>query len=256
MIKVMVVDDEPWNREELSRMIEESGEFRVVEEAENGRQAIEKLKDNPSLEVVFLDVDMPGLNGVEVASKLADWPSPPLVVFATAYDQYAIEAFEAKAIDYLLKPCEPGRLKNTLERVRETLKMKEGAKKRLVSLDEHLMQKGIVKKIAGRHRNKKDRIVIDPSEVYYFHAGNTEVTARMEDDELIVNATLKDVLARLEIHGFAQTHKAYIVNLDKIRKVSPMFSGNFEITLQAPLSEKIPLSRRYAKPIKEALSGW
>ncbi|HTL46485.1 MAG TPA: LytTR family DNA-binding domain-containing protein [Verrucomicrobiae bacterium] len=255
-IKVMIVDDEPLARDEMSRFVSANAAFQVAETASTGEEALKKLKAQPDIDVVFLDIEMPGISGLEVAAKLADWPSPPLVVFATAYHQYAIEAFEAKAIDYILKPYDPARLRKTFEHAEELVQMKGAAKERLMALEEHLAKKGMLKKWMGHARNAKDRVVINPEEVYYFYAKYTEVIAVLQGKELIVNSTLKDLLENLDASRFAQTHKAYIVNLDKVEKVSPMFSGNFEILLKPPLASKIPLSRRYARQLKASLGSW
>lgn len=257
MIHVMVVDDEPLAREELTRIIDNSGEFKVLAQAPNGKAAIEKLKElHEQIEVIFLDIDMPGLNGMEVASKLVTWPAPPLIVFATAHHQYAINAFEANAIDYILKPYDENRIHKALEKVKEALKSKDIYQGKLTSLDDYLTRNGIIKKLAGHKRNAKDKILIDPDDVLYFHAKLTEVTAFTDQQELIVNSTLKEILESINPAKFAQTHKSYIVNLDKVEKVSPMFSGNFEILIKSPKGEKIPLSRRFARQLRSRLSTW
>src|SRR5439155_22279736 len=123
---------------------------------------------------------------------------------ATANHQYAIEAFEAHAIDYVLKPFDPARIAKTLQRVREALRRTAPERQDLVSLEDHFMRKGMIRKLAGHRRNSRDRIVIDPSDVYFFTARLAEVVAQLGTQELIVNATLKDILAQ---HGerFAQT---------------------------------------------------
>ncbi|MBI4115738.1 MAG: response regulator [Candidatus Omnitrophica bacterium] len=255
MIRVMVVDDEPLAQEELVRLISEDKDFQIISQAGNGAEALQQMKKLP-VDVVFLDIEMPRLNGLEVTSRLTEWENPPRVVFATAYHQYAIEAFEANAIDYLLKPYEPSRLKKTLERIKELFKTEKPSRERLISLEDDLIRKGVLKKIVGHKRNAKDRIVLDPTEVYYFFAHLAEVLAYTANGELIVNSTLKELLANLDPAHFAQTHKSYMVNLGQIEKVSPLFSGNFEITLKHPSLPKIPLSRRYAKGIKSRLGSW
>lgn len=255
MLNVLIVDDERLNREELRRMLEEQDHFCVKGEAANGKEALKMLRNDTSFDVVFMDIEMPVMNGMEAARKLAEWPAPPMVVFVTAYNQYAIEAFEASAIDYLLKPLDPERFEKTIERIEQHAANRAGAKERLQALDEKTsVQPGETQKLVGYKRNSKDRIVIDPEEVYYFKAKYTEVTARLQAYELIVNSTLKEILTDLKARGFARTHKAYLVNLNRIEKISPMFSGNFEITLKPPFQEqKIPLSRRYAKDVKQRL---
>ena len=256
MIRVMVVDDEPLAREELIRLIRKDPAFEVANEAANGREAIEKLKKDP-VEVVFLDIEMPEVDGLEAAGRLAGWEKPPLVVFATAYHEYAIQAFEANAIDYVLKPYDPERLKKTFARVKEFLANKAASpKEKLVSLERYLVQKGALGRIVGRRRNSKEKIVIHPDQIYYFHVHLTEVLAKLETEELIIYSTLKELLACLDPARFVQTHKAYIVNLDKVEKVAPLFSGNFEIKLKDPKQSSIPLSRRCAQALKSRLASW
>jgi DNA-binding LytR/AlgR family response regulator len=255
VITALIVDDEPLAREELSGLIAEHRDFTVAAFA-SGEEALQVLGEKPT-DVVFLDIEMPGLTGLEVASHLATWEQPPLVVFATAYHQYAIEAFEANAIDYLLKPYDPERLAKTLDRIRQHLAQgAASSREKLASLEDYLIRKGNLQKLVGHRRNSKDRIVIDPAQVSYFHAELSEVRARLGEEELIVNSTLKELLARLDPARFAQTHKAYIVNLDKVEKVAPMFSGNFQITLKGPSRSTLPLSRRYARSLKERLGHW
>lgn len=254
MTRILIVDDEPLAREQLKRLLEAEEEFQVAGEASNGEEALQRLK-NESFDVVFFDIDMPVMNGLDAATRLTTWEDPPLVVFATAYHQYAIEAFETHAIDYILKPYEPARLTKTFEQIRRHLEARGAMKSKLRLLEEDLAEKGKIRKLMGHKRNARDRMVIDPSEVLYFQARYAEVTAHLEGQELIVNSTLKDLLAHLDPEKFAQTHKAYVVNIDCIRKLTPMFSGNFEIVLKSSGDPRIPLSRRYAKTLKDLLSG-
>lgn len=255
MIRVMVVDDESLASEELKKLITQDRDFQVISVASNGNEALQKIeKEAP--EVVFLDIEMPGLNGLEVASHLANSENPPRIVFATAFNQYAIDAFTVNAIDYILKPYQPDRIQKTLERIKAVLQTQELFKGRLIALEDTLIQKGMLKKIIAHRRNSKERIVLDPSEIDYFYAHLTEVFAYHRDGEFIVNSTLKELIQNLNAAQYAQTHKAYIVNLSKIEKVAPLFSGNFEITMKDSKKTKIPLSRRYAQNLKILLGGW
>ena len=255
MIRVMVVDDEPLSVKELTRLIRQDKDFQITAEATSGTDALEKLKDS-TVDIVFLDIEMPGLNGLDVASELARWEKPPRVVFATAYDEYALEAFEAHAIDYILKPFDPERLKKTLERIKTLAQSEKPSAEKFLSLEDDLIQKGILKKLVGYRRKSKDRILIEPKDVYFFQAKLSEVWAYVEGQELMIHSPLKELLKSLDPTQFAQTHKAYLVNLGKVEKVSPLFSGNFEISLKHPALSKIPLSRRYAKAFKDLLKGW
>jgi len=256
MIRVLVADDEPLAREELIKLVSGESDFQVVANASSGKEAVEKL-EKEDVAVAFLDIEMPGLNGLEVASRLADWDHPPFVVFATAYEQYAVQAFEANAIDYVLKPYDPKRIQKTLFRIRELVKEKSAAaKEKLVSLEDYLIRQGKIKKLVGHRRNSKDRIVMDPAQVFFFCAELAEVLAHVGEEDFIVKSTLKELTEMLDPARFAQTHKAYLVNIDKIAKVAPMFSGNFQITLKDPKQTKIPLSRRYARNLKQLLGSW
>ena len=252
----MIVDDEPLARGELKRIIEADKDFQVAAEAANGEEALQKLEKG-NIQTIFLDIEMPGLSGLEVASRLTELEKPPLVVFATAYHEYAIKAFEASAVDYILKPYDPKRIEKTLKRIRQFQEDEEdSAREKLVSLEDTLIRQGKLRKIVGHKRNSKDRIVIDPSQVSYFQADLAEVTAHLDNEDLIVNCTLKELLQNLEGANFAQSHKSFVVNLDKVEKVSRLFSGNFELALKDSAKSKIPLSRRYSKNLKKVLGAW
>lgn len=254
-ITVMIADDEPLSREELSRLIGKNKDFHVVELASHGQEALDKLKKNPA-DVIFLDIDMPGVNGLEAASRLSQWAHPPMVVFATAYHQYAVEAFEENAVDYILKPYEQERLEKTLKKIQKFLVHHRPEKEKLVALEDNLIQRGIVKKLVGHKKNSKDRMVIEPAEVLYFYVEYSEIRARLAADEVIINGTLKQLLDQLDPAHFAQTHKSYIMNLNKMSRVTPMFNGNFEILLKDHPDVRVPLSRRYARILKGRLGAW
>ncbi|MSR78233.1 MAG: response regulator [Candidatus Omnitrophica bacterium] len=255
MIRVIVADDEPLAREALVSLLTKDSEFQVIGLAKNGAEALDQIKKLKP-DVIFLDIEMPVKNGLETASDLVKAAHPPLIVFATAFHQYAVEAFEANAIDYVLKPVDPERMAKTLKRLREHFKQVKPPAQKLVALEEALIKKGLLKKIAVHKRGSKDRMVLDPAQVYYFRVHLAEVLVFVEEGELIVNAALKELLANLDPEKFVQTHKSWIVNVDKVEKVSPMFGGNFEITIRHSSHPKIPLSRRYARQLKDHLGNW
>ena len=252
MIKTLIVDDEPLARSELKRFLEWESDFQVAGEAQTGEEAILAIR-NLKPQVVFLDIHIPTLNGLEVAHILSEFQSPPVVVFVTAYDQYAIQAFEANALDYILKPYDEIRFKKVCERVRQALNHQPQAKEKLDSLKSYL-EGGKPLKILGHKRNSRDRVFIHPNEVLYFHVELTEVTAHLVNgDEFLVNATLKSLFDMLDPRKFQQTNRAYIVNLDHVEKVRPLFSGNFELILKNVVHKPLPLSRRYAAKLRQFL---
>ncbi len=256
MIKILIVDDEPLACEELNRLVLADKDCQIAGIAANGEEAL-RLIESREVDAVFLDIDMPGMNGLEVASWLAQWEHPPRVIFATAHNEYAMKAFDLSAIDYVLKPYQPERIQKALIRLKEVLKVRGGEfRDRLIALEDNLIRKGMLRKLAGHRRNSKERIVLDPMEVLYFQVRLSEVFAYQESGELIVRSTLKELLETLDPAQFAQTHKAYLVNVGKVEKVAPLFSGNFEITLKNSKRTKIPLSRRYSGGLKALLGGW
>ncbi len=254
MIQTFIVDDEIPAREELKRFLKEEKDFQLIGEAQDGEAALDDIKRlKPT--IVFLDIHIPKRNGLEVAGILSTLPMPPIVVFVTAYDQYAIQAFDLNAIDYLLKPYDEERFKKTCARVRGALADRTQVKEKLVSLRNYL-EKGKPLKILGHKRNSRDRIFIHEGDVLYFSVNLTEVTAHMKSgDQLLVSATLKSLLEMLDPAKFQQAHRGYIVNLDQVEKVTPLFAGNFQLVLKDSTHSNIPLSRRYAKKLKEYLKG-
>lgn len=253
MIRVMVVDNEKLARENLTRLISLHDDFKVVETAVDGVDALEKIKNNP-VDVIFLDIEMPEKNGIEVASELIkNYPNPPKVVFATAYNQYAVEAFEHNAIDYILKPYQKDRLEKALERVKQRHAMQSSTKEQLKNLETELAEKGVLKRLVGYKRGSKEKIVIHPDQIYYFHTRLRDVVVYTQDQELIVNENLKSLNEKLDPEQFVQTHRAYLVNVSKIEKVAPLFNRSFEIFMNQG-KYKVPLSRRLAKNIKKELN--
>jgi DNA-binding LytR/AlgR family response regulator len=253
MIKALVVDDELLARNELKRFLQPESDFQVVGEAKNGEEAIRAIKALKP-QVVFLDIHIPGLNGLEVAYILSEFQTPPVVVFVTAYDHYAIQAFEANALDYILKPYDEIRFKKVCDRIRRLLQDRSETKEKLTTLKNYL-EDGKPLKILGHKRGSKERTFIHPNEVLYFRVKLTEVTVHLKNgEELLVNMTLRSLFDMLDSKKFQQTHRAYIVNLDQVEKVSPMFGGNFELILKNEDRKKIPLSRRYAAKLRKLLN--
>ena len=253
MIRVMVVDDEALARERMVRLVASDPELELVAQAADGVEAM-RLLAKQSVDVLFLDIDMPGKNGIEVALELADQKTPPRVVFVTAHNEFAVKAFEAHAIDYVLKPFDPERLRKSFERVKEAVKLKQPASEQLAAFGDDYAAK--VRKIVGRRPNSKERVLIDPADVFYFNAHLAQVTAHLSEKEFIVNLTLDELEQSLDSVHFARSQRAYIVNLSKVEKVVPMFNENYELILKDTAHTHIPLARRNAKEFKQKLGNW
>ncbi len=246
-IRTLLVDDEDPARMALRRALSAAPDIEIVGEASNGIEAIEMIGElRPDL--VFLDIEMPGFDGFEVVQQLSD---PPVIVFATAYDEYAVRAFEANAIDYLLKPVQPDRLERALARVRQKFPAgrlplnTELQDIRLVARE----RSGPLRRIAAR-RGK--RIVIVPlRDVIRVEIEDKLVFAVTANDRLLVEKTITELEIMLEPVGFLRISRGELVNLEAVKELLPWFSGTWRVKLLN--GEERDVSRERARQLKEAM---
>ncbi len=239
MIRALLVDDEALARERLRRLLGESPDVEIVGEAADGSEAMERIVAlAPS--VVFLDIQMPGCTGLDVAASLTD--PRPHIVFCTAYDQYAIDAFELHAVDYLLKPITRARLAQALDRVRG------GAAP--PSFDAALQAAAPVKRFLGR-KGSRFRVV-PATEVLAFVSENGLTKMLAAGDHYWLVPTLNDLEARLDAAQFCRISRAAIVNLDAVHELSPAAGGHGELTLRD--GTRLEVSRRRFRDLTDRLS--
>ena len=236
-MRVLVVDDERRARERLIRLLTAFADLTVVGEADNGLAAVEQIATLKP-EVVFLDIQMPGMDGFEVLDNLAQ---RPLIVFATAYDQYAIKAFEASAVDYLLKPVEADRLASAIVKLRE----------KQTSLDRLMQARPPLKRLVGKRLQRMHVLPVDAIEC--FVSEDELVFAANPEGRFLLNTTLRDLEARLDAEQFARVHKSAIVNLAKVVEIDPDSRSSGSVRLES--GQCLELSRRYAARLRELL-GW
>lgn len=236
-MRVLVVDDERRARERLIRLLTAFADLTVVGEADNGLAAVEQIAALKP-EVVFLDIQMPGMDGFEVLDNLAQ---RPLIVFATAYDQYAIKAFEASAVDYLLKPVEADRLASAIVKLRE----------KQTSLDRLMQARPPLKRLVGKRLQRMHVLPVDAIEC--FVSEDELVFAANPEGRFLLNTTLRDLEARLDAEQFARVHKSAIVNLAKVVEIDPDSRSSGSVRLES--GQCLELSRRYAARLRELL-GW
>jgi two-component system LytT family response regulator/two-component system response regulator LytT len=253
----MVVDDEQLARDELCYQLEQLPEIEIVAQAGNGIEALAAVERfDPDL--VFLDVQMPGLTGFELARRLLQREDePPALVFVTAFDQHAIEAFEINAVDYLLKPVESGRLEQALVRAKRRL----GAERAPSSpLNDQLDR--IVKMMAGR-QIRRDQVAIKVGERFMLVQAEEIIFASLVDESInIVTGqvtgtsnyrTLDDLQARLDPDVFWRVHRSHLVNINKIKEIVPWFSRNYILRMKDAKATEIPVSRSQTKRLREYL---
>jgi two-component system, LytTR family, response regulator LytT len=249
VIRTLVVDDEKLARDRLIGFLSKLHNVEIVGQAENGVEAVERIeRDKPDL--VFLDVQMPGMDGFDVLKALSR-PAPH-VVFATAYDDYAIRAFEVDAIDYLLKPFARARVEEAVGRVRSRLERGAGGLdvesvlKRLEDgRREHLRQIPV-------HAGK--RILLLPvEEVLWFGVEYRLVYAHTAERAFMTNFTLRDLEERLDTEVFFRAHKASLVNMRQVKEIVPWFGGRYKLVMRDQSASEVPVSRAQARTLRAKL---
>jgi two-component system LytT family response regulator/two-component system response regulator LytT len=256
-IRVMVVDDEQLAREELCFLLGETGAVEIVGQATDGVGAL-RLAGELQPDVVFLDVQMPGLTGFEVARRLIEADVPVQLVFVTAFDQYAIDAFTVNAVDYVLKPVDADRLEQTLERVRRRLASEKAARLPLSAAD----LERVVEAVQAR-QGRRDQLAIRVGERFVLVQADEVVHASLVDDAIIVvtNAvsgtsnyrTLDELQARLDPAVFWRVHRSHLVNITRIKEIVPWFSRNYLLKMKDPKATEIPVSRSQTRRLREYL---
>jgi two-component system response regulator LytT len=257
-LRVLVVDDEQLAREELCYQLEQAGEIDIVGQAGNGIEALSAV-DRLEPDLVFLDIQMPGLGGFEVARRLSDrGEDMPALVFVTAYDQHAIEAFEVNAVDYLLKPVEAARLEQALQRARRRVDAERVGP--VGPLNDQLER--IVKMMAGR-QVRREQVALKVGERFMLVQAEEIIYASLADESInIVTGqvagtsnyrTLDDLQARLDPEVFWRVHRSHLVNINKIKEIVPWFSRNYILRMKDPKGTEIPVSRAQTKRLREYL---
>lgn len=250
MIRALLVDDEPIARKVLREELEEVDDVEVIGEAENGPQALEQI-EALSPDLVFLDLQMPGMNGFEVVRNL-EGSALPCIVIVTAFDRHAVEAFEAGAIDYLLKPVGQDRLARCLERVRQLRKSALAVAESVARLQEanELGPPARPRKIVGKLGEEYH--LLDSSHVLAFQAERELVWVVTRKQRYLATQPLKSIQAKLCGSNFARIHRNALVNLDRVSKMVPLSSQRWLLTLDN--QQEFIVSKRQARAVQKLLS--
>lgn len=245
-MKAFLVDDEPLARERLKSLLAHTnGDLEILGESGQASEAIE-LINSEKPDVVFLDVQMPGLDGFDVISLLEK--PLPYIVFVTAYDQYAIKAFDVFALDYLTKPVRLERLQKCVDRLSDLSKVKEAQKAPLQKAIDEQKEKPLhvltAKKGRGIH-------ILDINDVLYIEADDKLLYAYTNKTRFRIEGTLDGLESRLAEGRFVRSHRSFLVHVKHINELIPWFSGTYELKLSN--SSQIPVSRRRVKEVKEQL---
>ncbi len=235
VLNAIIVDDEAPARSELRYLLGEVGGVEVVAEAASVREAIEKMQSYP-VDVLFLDVSMPEVTGIQFAEALQRLKNPPAVIFVTAYSEHALEGFKVNAVDYLVKPVETDRLRQAVNRASEhvTLHLKATQSERIP------VEKG------------GNKVLIPIDNIRYVKAKDDYSKLYTDTDEYFSTTSLARFEKRLDGHGFFRVHRGYLVNLSLVEEVEPVSGGTLLLTLNG-IEDKIPVSRRRVSSLKKAL---
>jgi two-component system LytT family response regulator/two-component system response regulator LytT len=261
-LRAVLVDDEQLARDELGYLLGQIGGVEVLGQAGNGIEAlttIERLQPD----VVFLDVQMPGLTGFEVARRMVDARASSHIIFVTAYDQHAIEAFEVNAVDYLLKPVDQARLEVAVERARrrvDTDRTAVHAAGEPASISDQLEK--IVQLVAER-QSRRERLAVKVGERFMLVQAEEIVYASLADEGITVVTsqhtgvsnyrTLDELHERLDPSVFWRVHRSHLVNINKIKEIVPWFSRNYILRMKDEKSTEIPVSRTQTRRLREYL---
>jgi len=251
-LSAVIVDDEQLARDELSYLLKSVEDVNIVAQGRNGLEAINLIKEHAP-DLVFLDVQMPGLDGFGVIKKLVDRKiAVPQIVFATAYDQYAVKAFEVNAIDYVLKPFDKKRVSQAIEKARKKIQSAGAAGQEKLDTLVKLLE-------AQRPQNSK---VLLRSAGRLFLVDQKDVCfASIEDGIISVVAThlegqsncrtLEELLGALDSETFWRAHRSFVVNINRIKEVVPWFKSSYQLRMDDKKQTEIPVSRAQTKRLRE-----
>jgi two-component system response regulator LytT len=264
-LRAVLVDDEQLARDELGYLLGQVGGVEIIGQAGNGVEALTTI-DRLQPDVVFLDVQMPGLTGFEVARRMVDKQAPSHIIFVTAYDQHAIEAFEVNAVDYLLKPVDQARLEVAVSRARRRLAtdrpMDVAASLTGTTNVNHADLEKIIELVAARH-SRRERLAIKVGERFLLVQAQEIIYASLADEGITVVTsqhagtsnyrTLDELHERLDGSVFWRVHRSHLVNINKIKEIVPWFSRNYILRMKDEKATEIPVSRMQTRRLREYL---
>jgi two-component system LytT family response regulator/two-component system response regulator LytT len=258
-LSTLIIDDEQLARDELAYLLKSVDDVQVVAQGKNGVEAVNLIREHAP-DLVFLDVQMPGLDGFGVIKKLIDKKVPvPQIVFATAYDQYAVKAFEVNAVDYLLKPFDKKRVALSVQKARKNLQARESGGQQAEALDslvkmleqQKMPATPAVSKIMLRAMGRM--ILVDQKDICYasIEDGVITVVTHSGIEGQSNCRTLEELAESLDENLFWRAHRSFLVNINRIREVVPWFKSSYQIKMDDKKQSEIPVSRAQTKRLRE-----
>ena len=253
-LSALIVDDEQLARDELAYLLKSANDVNIIAQGKNGLEAVSLIKEhNPDL--VFLDVQMPGLDGFGVLKKLLDRKIPlPKIVFATAFDQYAVKAFEVNAVDYLLKPFDKKRVMQAVQKAREQMTAAAPSPERIEALVRLLeTQKTSASKLLVKAAGRM--FLVDQKDICYASIEDGVISVTTSGPSGIEGQsncrTLEELLEGLDSKLFWRAHRSYLVNINRIKEVVPWFKSSYQLRMDDRKQTEVPVSRAQTKRLRE-----
>jgi two-component system, LytTR family, response regulator LytT len=262
-INTIIVDDEKPARDELAFLLRGFPEINVIGQGKNGVEAVSLIKEHGP-DLVFLDVKMPGLDGFGVLKRLVDRKMRlPHVVFATAFDQYAVQAFDVNAVDYVLKPFDRARIAKAIARARKMLETQTSATERLEKLVSQLGATGLVSQLGASKQNSSPpvKVLVKSQQRLFLVDGDDLIWATIDGGMITVMSretegtsnyrTLDDLNEALDADSFWRPHRSFLVNIHHIKEVVPWFNSTYMLKMNDKKQTEIPVSRSQIKRMRE-----
>jgi two-component system, LytTR family, response regulator len=251
MIRALIVDDEPLVRERIRTLLAGEADVSLAGEADDGLEALNALRDVRA-DVVFLDIQLPGLGGLEVAEAWRRDGALPVIIFVTAYDQFALEAFRLHAIDYLTKPIDPERFAESVRRAREYLQRPDAddLNRRLMALvEQHERRQALRPYVVVRERERY--LMVPTREIQCFEATGNYVRLHGDQGTHLVRSTLARLAERVDPGQFVRVHRSWIVNLACVREAQPWAKGGWILLTRS--GRRVPVGQQYHDALKHIL---
>ncbi|MGI1659869.1 MAG: LytR/AlgR family response regulator transcription factor [Desulfitobacterium sp.] len=269
-LRALLVDDESPARKELRYLLQDYPDLQIIGEAANAIEALE-LINNLDYSVVFLDIDMPGLKGIDLARQLKDKKDAPAIIFITAHEEFAVDAFCVNALDYLLKPINTKRLDQAIKKLFVLHGAINGSAAVPTTEPSSSPEPGeptantqaqpprpstengtrALEVIPVEQRGKT--ILLRPEEIIYIYTDKDNVFAKTQKESYLTRFTLRDLEARLNPNLFFRTHRCYLVNIKRMRELVPYFNGTYSVVVDDQERSEVPVSRTQSRKLKEIL---
>jgi two-component system, LytTR family, response regulator LytT len=252
-INTIIVDDEKPARDELAYLLKGFPEINVIGQGKNGVEAVALIKEHAP-DLVFLDVQMPGLDGFGVLRKLVERRMKvPHVVFATAFDQYAVQAFDVNAVDYVLKPFDKARIAKAIQRARKVMETHTSPAERLEQLVSQLgASKQPAQPVKVLVKSQQRLLLVDAEDLIFASIDDGLISVTARDVEGTSNyRTLEELHAALDSETFWRPHRSYLVNIHHIKEVVPWFKSSYMLKMSDKKATEIPVSRAQTKRLRE-----